>query len=162
MRTRAIARGATVVVVAGVLTGFGVTAAQAATPGAGSGPATVSAAPGTVDAQFSNRFTLHNKLRPGWTMTLVDISGKDEGRPQLGSSMAPGESQAFEVQWLFGYDNAIVATYAIRDASGYPMGAVTVRMELDTWRLPSTSMPDPANSVGRIVDPYGSDPVLTM
>jgi len=76
---------------------------------------------------YSKSFHLTNGFN-GVTLELVGVEGKHEGVPPIGSTIAPGESQNFEVQYLADRTGNVWATYQVTDSIRGVVGNVQIQM----------------------------------
>src|SRR5262245_40414559 len=112
---KTITAGISALALSGGLLGAGLAstahAATPTTPGAGE-----------VVAQYSKNFRVMNVLNDwgdGFTLELAGVYGQTEGQPPIGSTLAVGDEQDFEVQWAFMQDRDVFVTYKVHEKGYY-------------------------------------------
>jgi hypothetical protein len=155
---KTITAGISALAISGVQLGAGLTStAQAATP-------TTPTAAGDVVAQYSRNFRVKNLLndRDGdFTLELAGVYGQTEGQPPIGSTLAVGDEQDFEVQWAFWQDRVFV-TYKVHQTfygrQTY-RGDIPLQLTVDgsgkvSSRLSANTNPYPMHLAGGVTSPW--------
>ena len=85
---------------------------------------------GEMHATYTRRFTLSNLGSKSLKLLSVDGVSNEDGHSPVGTVVAPMQSTAFEVTWLYLQRHENRATFAVLDAAGNQTGTVAATMTL--------------------------------
>jgi hypothetical protein len=95
-----------------------------------------------VHATYTRRFTVTNMSSKRLELLSIEGASHEDGHSAIGTVVAPAQSTAFEVTWLYLQRHEIRATFGMLDANGARTGTATATMTLASeWvgPVPSSS-----------------------